>query len=279
MTKYTDPNYLKTQQYRSAANLEARIALHRDFGTNPYDWQLWVFDQLELQPGMQVLEMGCGPASLWRENLIGPDARSLPADVRITLGDLSTGMVTQARKNLASLTHQNLERQTRFAFLAGDVQNLPFPDASFDRLIANHMLYHVPDIQAALIEFKRTLKPGQPLFAATNGNAHMAELHQLFQDFEPNNNFSARVARRYSLENARQMLGEVFTQVEVRIYDDNLIVTDPAALVAYVASMWDCLEDSDPERTLEFERYIQDQFKSKAYFWITKSQGLVVARD
>jgi ubiquinone/menaquinone biosynthesis C-methylase UbiE len=279
MTKLTDQHYLKTQQYRSAANLEARIALHRDFGANPYDWQLWVFDQLDLQPGIQVLEMGCGPASLWRENLIGPQARRIPPGIRFFLGDLSTGMVGQARTNLASATQENHRSQPRFAFLAGDVQSLPFPDASFDRLIANHMLYHVPDILSAVREFKRTLKPGQPLFAATNGNSHMVELHQLFQDFEPNYNFSARVVRRYSLENARQILGEVFSQVEVRIYDNNLKVTDPAALVAYVASMWDGLEGSDPQRTLEFERFIRDQFKFKGYIWITTSAGLVIARD
>jgi ubiquinone/menaquinone biosynthesis C-methylase UbiE len=279
MTKLTDQHYLKTQQYRSASNLEARIALHRDFGANPYDWQLWVFDQLDLQPGMQVLEMGCGPASLWRENLIGPQARPVPQGIRFFLGDLSTGMVGQARINLAGVPQENHRSQPRFAYLAGDVQTLPFPDASFDRLIANHMLYHVPDIQSAVREFKRTLKPGQPLFAATNGSAHMAELHQLFKNFEPNYNFSARVVRRYSLENARQILGEVFSQVEVRIYDNNLKVTDPAALVAYVASMWDGLEGSDPHRTLEFERFVRDQFKFRGYFSITTSAGLVVARD
>ena len=199
MTKITDQTYLKTQQYHSSANLEARIALHRDFGTNPYDWQLWVFDQLELQPGLQILEMGCGPASLWRGNLAGPGARRLPENTRITLGDLSTGMVSEARQNLEAADRSAVH----FGYLIADVQHLPFPDAQFDRLIANHMLYHVPDIQSAAREFKRTLKPGCPLFAATNGDAHMVELHQLCQEFDPGFSLLGSQVRRFSLENAR----------------------------------------------------------------------------
>lgn len=266
MPKLTDQTYLKNQQYRNANNLEARIAIHRDFGTNPYDWQWWVFDRLKLEPGMQILEMGCGPASLWRGNL-----DRLPENSRFYLGDLSIGMVRQGRTNL--------QAHPAYTFLAADAQNLPFPPASFDRLIANHMLYHVPDIPAAVREFKRALKPGCPLFAATNGDAHMAELYQVFREFEPNYTLPVSAVRRFSLENAARQLGQFFARVEVLPFDSNLKVTDPAALVAYVGSMWDALEGSSPERLREFERFVRARFQPKGYFWITKSQGLVIARD
>ena len=266
MPKLTDQTYLKNQQYRNANNLEARIALHRDFGTNPYDWQLWVFDQMELEPGMQVLEMGCGPASLWRGNL-----DRIPENTRFYLGDLSIGMLQQGRENLQS--------QPGFSYLNADAQRLPFPPASFDRLVANHMLYHVPDILAALREFKRALKPGCPLFAATNGDAHMAELYSLYLDFNPSHGLSGQVVARFSLENARAQLEQVFAQVEIRLFDSNLKVTDPAALVAYIGSLWDGLEGSSPERLQEFERFVRARFQPKGYFWITKSQGLVIAHD
>ena len=40
-----------------------------------------------------------------------------------------------------------------------DVQDLPFPDASFDAVIANHMLFHVEDRPRALGEIVRVLRP------------------------------------------------------------------------------------------------------------------------
>ena len=57
------------RQYATSANLAARIELHQRFSTNPSGLQRWVFDRLQLAPGMRVLEIACGAGSLWRENL------------------------------------------------------------------------------------------------------------------------------------------------------------------------------------------------------------------
>ncbi len=45
---YSNPGYV-TRQYRDASNLEARIALHERFSTNPYGLPRWIFDHFELQ--------------------------------------------------------------------------------------------------------------------------------------------------------------------------------------------------------------------------------------
>ena len=57
-----------------------------------------------------------------------------------------------------------------------------------------------------------------------------------------------------------------------------LKVTDPAALSAYVSSMWDGLQ-AGPARLQVFERFARSRFLPAGYFWITKSQGLVIAHD
>jgi ubiquinone/menaquinone biosynthesis C-methylase UbiE len=61
-------------------------------------------------------------------------------------------MIRETRANLARLGHP-------FSFAQADAQALPFRDASFDAVIANHMLYHVPDISRSLGEVRRVLKP------------------------------------------------------------------------------------------------------------------------
>ena len=69
MSKLSDQDYLLTDQYRNASNLNARIQLHVRFSTNKYSWMRWVFDQLDLPPHCHILELGCGSGELWRKNM------------------------------------------------------------------------------------------------------------------------------------------------------------------------------------------------------------------
>ena len=96
MSKFTDPQYLKNEQYKDSSNLDARTAIHQKFSTNPQGWHNWVFDQLlQLPDNANILELGCGPAYLWRENV-----GRIPAGWRITLSYFSYGMLDSAWRNL-----------------------------------------------------------------------------------------------------------------------------------------------------------------------------------
>lgn len=219
---YTDRRYLLTEQYRDGANLGARAGLHERFGTNPYGWQRWVFDRLDLPPGGRVLELGCGPGWLWREN-----RERIPAGWRVVLGDLSVGMVGEARRDLG-------EGGRGFAFATLDAQALPFADGSFDAVVANHMLYHVPDRERALAEVRRVLRPGGRFYAATNGRGSMRELGALLGRLDPR--LAARRRLAFDLENGGEQLARWFAEVVLHRYDDALMVTEAEPLVAYVLS-------------------------------------------
>ena len=106
MTHASDPDYLQ-QQYRNAANLDARVALHQLYSTHPQDWHAWVFDQFDLPSNARILELGCGPGALWRANL----AR-IPAGWQIVLSDRSPGMVAAAKKSLAAAGKASAETKS-----------------------------------------------------------------------------------------------------------------------------------------------------------------------
>jgi ubiquinone/menaquinone biosynthesis C-methylase UbiE len=172
-TDTIDPEYFK-KEYRDATNLNARIRLHQRFSLNLYGWVRWVFDQLDLPPQCHILELGCGPGSLWLENL-----DRIPVGWEILLTDFSTGMLGQAL--------QNLRGKRTFQYQIVDAQHtpLPFDDGAYDAVIANHMLYYIADKPALLAEICRVLKPGGQFYATTVGERHLCELVDLIIRFEP----------------------------------------------------------------------------------------------
>jgi SAM-dependent methyltransferase len=254
--RWTDRRYLRDEQYRDQSNLRARIGLHARFSTNP-GWQRWVFDRLELAGGERVLEVGCGPADLWRANL-----DRLP-DVELTLADLSPGMVEAAREAVGD----------RVAYVVADAQELPLADGSFDLAVANHMLYHVPDRPRALAELARVLRPGGRLVAATNGAGHLAELARL--SGTPGAN-GFRGFDRFGLENGPAQLEPFFEAVEVERYEDSLEVTEVEPLLAYLRSTMS-LRPAESELPRIAEEATAT-IAREGSFHVTKSQGLVRGR-
>ena len=101
-----------------------------------------------LRPGMRLLDAGCGPGTI----TLGLAAAVAPGEV-VGL-ELSPAMVEQARALAAERGVANVR------FEVGDVQALPFPDASFDAAFESAVLEHVPDPARAVAELRRVLRPG-----------------------------------------------------------------------------------------------------------------------
>lgn len=263
-------SYDVAAQYRDASNLNARIALHARFSTNPQGWMRWAFEQMRLVPGERILEVGAGPGTLWQQNL-----DRVPPGCDITLTDFSPGMVEQARQNLrGSYPH--------FKIQMANIEALPFEDSGYDVVIANHMLYHVPDLPKGLSEIRRVLKPGGRLYAATNGLDNMRELSELLARFDPMQpNDLSHVIASFSLENGAALLQPHFFPVRLLRYEDGLAVTEPEPLVAYAASMGSLAgrftDDKLALLTDFVRREVADAVAREGAFHIRKSQGLFEA--
>jgi ubiquinone/menaquinone biosynthesis C-methylase UbiE len=224
MPKIDDQQYLTREQYRQPDRLNVRILIHQRFSTNRQGWQPWVFERLCLADSHRLADLGCGPADLWLEN-----QDRVPDSARIVLGDLSRGMVMEARRRL--------KNDSRFAFFTTDIQFIPLPSNAFDRVVANHMFYHVPDIDLGISEVARILAPDGLAMAATNGLQSMRELYALIREIAPHYEMPpAGAAARFSLENGPDYFEKYFSRVWVEQYKDSLWVTEAQPLIDYLYS-------------------------------------------
>ena len=206
------------KQYANADSLNVRMALHRKYSVNQQPFGDWISEHYRIRPGMKVLEVGCGTGAMWSE----PE-RWLPENASLILTDFSQGMLEETRRNVP-------ERKN-ISFLQADIQQLPFEDASFDLVIANMMLYHVPDLHLGLSEAARVLRPDGRFICATSGEGRLtAWLQRVLGEGDA-------PALPFSLQNGGAALQKHFAAVERYSREDALEVTDVEDLLAYVLSM------------------------------------------
>jgi ubiquinone/menaquinone biosynthesis C-methylase UbiE len=123
-------------------------------------------DALALAPGLQVLEVGCGPGFFSRDL-----APRVPLG-RVVLLDLQEAMLHLARDRL--IMHQDV------AWVVGDVQALPFGSQRFDTAFLATVLGEVPDKATCLREFCRILRPaGQLAIAESRRDSSFISLMSL----------------------------------------------------------------------------------------------------
>jgi ubiquinone/menaquinone biosynthesis C-methylase UbiE len=264
MSKFTDQQYLKTDQYRDSTNLDARVVIHRRFSTNPYGWFNWVFDTLMKIPAdARILELGCGHALLWKEN-----ASRIPAGWNITLSDLSPGMLDAAWRNLVVTGRA-------FKFEEIDAQFIRYDDETFDVVIANHMLYHVPDRPRAIAEIKRVLKRGGKLLATTVGENHLKEMMDWYRKVHISKTWES-FANPFTLENGLEQLNRFFSENTVSRYEDDLHVTEIEPIIAYIHSGIRATELSAVEM-INLQLDLEKELKEKGRIFISKDSGLFEA--
>lgn len=267
MAERANSEELFKDQYKDASNLNARARLHAEFSANKYGWMRWVFDQLDLPDRCRILELGCGPGWLWRQNL-----QRIPAGWDITLSDFSPAILADAKNALD-------DAPRAFMFEVIDAQTIPFADESFDAVIANHMLYHVPELDEALSEIQRVLKPGGRFYATTNGAKHMKELADVVRPLAPELPCTQGAnAKAFGLENGWAKLERHFDNISQRRYEDSLKVPETAPLMAYVLSVRGATEAFTNENAAKLRRLIDERITANGVFHVTKSVGIFAAR-
>ncbi len=118
--------------------------------------------------GPRVLEVGVGT---------GMNIPLYPEGVRVTAIDLSPRMLARARRRAPVDASVEL--------LEADVQRLPFPDGSFDTVVATFVFCSVPDPMLGLRELRRVLVPGGQLLLMEHVLSTRPVLRRLMQLMNP----------------------------------------------------------------------------------------------
>ncbi|MBQ1849104.1 MAG: methyltransferase domain-containing protein [Lachnospiraceae bacterium] len=253
------------QQYLNSSNIGARISLHAKYAVNKQGWFPWIFEQCNMYDGMRVLELGCGNGSFWLENW-----EKIPGKAQITLSDQSEGMLREAKKAFSG------KRKIRFDYQVIDFHDIPEKDASYDLVIANHVLFYAKDFAKVLGEIRRVLKPGGRLICSTYGTAHMKEISALAAEFDDRIVLAAQnLYEIFGKENGEEILAPYFAEVKWQQYEDHLLVTDAEDLVDYIIS---CHGNQNRYIVNDYKAFRQFvESKIRKGFYVTKDAGLFEA--
>jgi SAM-dependent methyltransferase len=223
-----------TQQTDTDENMTIRQEIHEQYTVPKVNYPEWVIDSMQWRGDERVLDVGCGLGTYYKVLV-----EKWP-EIDYCGVDISEEILRKHPKADATSV--------------ADAESLPFPDDSFDVVMANHMLFHVSDIDVAIDEFQRVLKPHGVMLAATNSVGSMAELQVLLRrailllsrsgmQVQPPIPPSAL----FGLENGARRLSRHFFAVARFDLPSKLVFEEVDPLIRYLESTRANQEDQLPE--------------------------------
>jgi SAM-dependent methyltransferase len=214
--RYTDRTVLATEAYSDSTQLRTRYSIYT-YRRPPLDLPKLAADLLHDAAG-PVLDVGCGP---------GVHTAALRADRpqgTVIAADLSPGMA----------------REAGAPSVIADAAALPVATGSCGGVLAMHMLYHVPDPEAAVRETKRVMAPGGTVLVSTNAGDDKEDLYAVCRvataDLAVAPNWDRQALHLFHLDEAEAMLRRHFTDVRRIDLHGVVEVPDPEPVVAFIAS-------------------------------------------
>lgn len=260
--------------YQTDEFLRIREETHEKYTVPKSDFARWTLETLDWSGNETILDLGTGIGTYYSRLM------AMKPDVHYYANDLSHQMLMNhpADANFLSLS---------------DAMQLPYATDTFDVVMANHMLYHVPSIDNALKEVKRVLKPDGKLLTATNSIHTMPELQVLMRRaIVLLTRYGATQVRppalpsdTFALENGTRILANHFFAVVRHDIPSQLIFHDIEPAMTYLESMRDLRQDSLPEDVawedmmLIMRQQITQLIKHLGKLEINKVSGALIASD
>ncbi|MCA9892187.1 MAG: class I SAM-dependent methyltransferase [Anaerolineae bacterium] len=265
-------NDLVRRYYATDVNLRVRHETHEKYTVPKRDYVGWTLNRYPWRGREAVLDLGCGPGTYY-DRLIQmfPDVNYVGLDLLPTM----------------------VEHHASTQVTAGNAIALPFADHTFDVIMANHMLHHVPNITQTMREVRRVLKPGGVFMVATNSVQSMPELQVLMRraivlltrhnaaDIRP----PAMPSDGFALENGTRVLSRHFFSVVRHDLPSALIFPEVEPAMDYLQSTRDMRETQLPDDVIWddvmmiMRQQINQLIKHLGELVINKQSGVLIATD
>ncbi len=261
------------QQYATDESLRIRQDIHEKYTVPKSNFVEWVLSNLAWRGDEMILDVGSGVGSYY------PFMQTVSPNFHYHGIDLSAGMLSA--------------HPASGKIAVADALKLPFPDKSFDVVMANHMIYHLPNIDDGILEFRRVLKPNGVLLVATNGVENMPELKVLMRravvllarsgamQIQP----PSPSSERFALENGSRYLASYFYAVMRCDLPSKLVFPTVEPLMAYLESTRSLREPQLPEEVVWedvmaiMRQQINHLINHLGELVINKLSGVLVATD
>ncbi len=260
--------------YETDENLRIRQETHDKYTVPKNDFARWVLETIDWDGDECILDLGAG-IGIYYSRLL-----ALVPNATYHAIDLSLKMLKNHPAPPEFLTMSN-------------AMKLPYANDSFDVVMANHMLYHIPDIDVALKEIRRVLKPNGKVLIATNSIHTMPELQVLMRRaIVLLTRYGATQVRppalpsdSFALENGTRILSQHFYAVVRHDNPGQLVFTEIEPAITYLESMRELRQDHLPEDVawedmmLIMRQQITQLIKHLGKLEINKMSGALIASD
>ncbi|MBB3128847.1 ubiquinone/menaquinone biosynthesis C-methylase UbiE [Paenibacillus rhizosphaerae] len=211
--------------YHTGNNLSAKYEVMGKYGISKELFETWIIEKLNLLGSERVLDIGTGNG---RFSI--PTSKILKSNGGfVVCCDLAEGVMNSARI-------QAEQEGLPILHMIADAENLPFLSDEFDVVMANHMLYHLPDLKKGLKEISRVLRNTGKFLATTNSSRGMPEFFTLHQETMRQLHIPFEIKEDpipFSLENGEAILSKHFNRVELMTYEAGFKVTEPEPVLQY----------------------------------------------
>jgi ubiquinone/menaquinone biosynthesis C-methylase UbiE len=257
---------MKINYQETTNDLLTRIDIHNKFGGRDID--AWMLEILDLQPGMNILDVACGAGKQCLSFY-----NDLNGQVSITGGDVSPDLLNQARSEME-------KRNIPVQIIELDF-NKPFthPDNAYDLASCCFAIYYAADIPFTIREMHRVLKPGGRLF--TTGP--MPTNKQVFYDIirEATGKIIPPMpgSSRYGSE-ILSAVRSTFQKVDVQVFENPLTFASVEPFISYTRAslsedrkLWNSFFQTKDEYEI-----IIDQITRTAENWLKRDGKLVMTK-